>query len=40
MQELGEAHLDDGSIIVGGVMCDDCEKEYFVVLTIDAEVVE
>tara|TARA_R100000152_G_C6676524_1_gene111490 strand:- start:161 stop:343 length:183 start_codon:yes stop_codon:yes gene_type:complete len=35
MQELGEAELDDDVIVVGDVMCDECEREYYVVLTID-----
>ena len=40
MRELGEAELDDGVIVVGDISCDDCEKEYFIVLTIEAEVIE
>lgn len=35
MRELGEAELDDDVIVVGDVMCDECEREYYVVLTID-----
>ena len=40
MRELGEAELDDGVIVVGDISCDDCEKEYFIVLTIEAELYD
>ena len=40
MKNLGEGELDDGVIVIGDIGCCDCEKDYFVVLTIEAEVIE